>query len=449
MPSLSLACRLSAVSRASRRPFSPASLFSSGEQGVWYDPSDLSTLFQDAAGTIPVTAVEQPVGKILDKSGRGNHATQTTTTSRPVLSARYNLQTNTENFSSWTNLNSVVIANAAVAPNGLPTASLLYPSSSGNFRWVYRLPLGSAAGGALTRSVYAKANGKRFFYITLDGDGALSKTVFFDLINGTLGSVANGATASIFSVGNGWYKCTITIGSTVSTDWGLICGPSDANNSLNVTADGTSGIYIWGASLVPANQAHLPYQRVNTATDYDTAGFPHYLRFDGVDDWLVTPSINFTSTDKMTVFAGVRKLSDAAGGVFAELSMDVVTFVGSFALLAPSVSGSYRFFSKGTLIQGAGTGNFAPAPNTSVITGIGNISGDVVSIRRNGALLETNSTDQGADNYGNFPLYIGRHGGTSLPFNGHLYSLIIRGAQSSEAQILSAETYCNQKTGAY
>ena len=48
--------------------FSPRSLFLAGEQGVWYDPSDLTTLFQDAAGTTPVTAVEQPVGLMLDKS---------------------------------------------------------------------------------------------------------------------------------------------------------------------------------------------------------------------------------------------------------------------------------------------------------------------------------------------------------------------------------------------
>ena len=48
--------------------FSPLSLFASGEQGVWYDPSDFTTLFQDSAGTTPVTAVEQPVGLILDKS---------------------------------------------------------------------------------------------------------------------------------------------------------------------------------------------------------------------------------------------------------------------------------------------------------------------------------------------------------------------------------------------
>lgn len=64
--------------------FSPASLFAMGEQGAWYDPSDLSTMFQDTAGTIPVTTPGQTVALILDKSGRGNHATQATAASRPV-----------------------------------------------------------------------------------------------------------------------------------------------------------------------------------------------------------------------------------------------------------------------------------------------------------------------------------------------------------------------------
>ncbi len=43
-------------------------LFASGEQGAWYDPSDLSTMFQDSTGTTFVTADGQPVGLILDKS---------------------------------------------------------------------------------------------------------------------------------------------------------------------------------------------------------------------------------------------------------------------------------------------------------------------------------------------------------------------------------------------
>lgn len=60
-------------------------LFSGSEPGFWFDPSDFSTMFQDSAGTIPVTATGQPVGKINDKSGRGNHATQATAASRPTL----------------------------------------------------------------------------------------------------------------------------------------------------------------------------------------------------------------------------------------------------------------------------------------------------------------------------------------------------------------------------
>ena len=64
--------------------FSPAALFASGEEGAWFDPSDLSTLFQDSAGTTPVTTAGQPVGLMLDKSGMGNNATQATSSQRPT-----------------------------------------------------------------------------------------------------------------------------------------------------------------------------------------------------------------------------------------------------------------------------------------------------------------------------------------------------------------------------
>ena len=64
--------------------FYPTSLFASGEKGVWFDANDISTLFQDAAGTIPVTAVGQKVGKWLDKSGNNNHATQSNTALQPT-----------------------------------------------------------------------------------------------------------------------------------------------------------------------------------------------------------------------------------------------------------------------------------------------------------------------------------------------------------------------------
>lgn len=60
-------------------------LFTNGEQGFFYDTSDLSTMYQDAAGTVPVTSVGQPVGLLRDKSGRNNHAYQTASLARPIL----------------------------------------------------------------------------------------------------------------------------------------------------------------------------------------------------------------------------------------------------------------------------------------------------------------------------------------------------------------------------
>ena len=61
-----------------------AALFGNDEDGFLIDADDWSTLFQDTAGTQPVTAPNQGVALALDKSGNGNHATQATTADRPL-----------------------------------------------------------------------------------------------------------------------------------------------------------------------------------------------------------------------------------------------------------------------------------------------------------------------------------------------------------------------------
>lgn len=53
--------------------FDPLSLFAAGQKGAWYDIGDLTTLYQDTAGTVPVTAAGQNVLRINDKSGNGAH----------------------------------------------------------------------------------------------------------------------------------------------------------------------------------------------------------------------------------------------------------------------------------------------------------------------------------------------------------------------------------------
>ena len=68
--------------------FTPADLFLQGEQGAIYIPKPIvlgtQALFQYSAGTVPVTADGDPVGRMLDQSGNGNHATQTVSGARPV-----------------------------------------------------------------------------------------------------------------------------------------------------------------------------------------------------------------------------------------------------------------------------------------------------------------------------------------------------------------------------
>ena len=66
------------------QPAGILSLFAAGEKGVWYDPSDITTLFQDVAGTIPVTATGQSVALMRDKSGNNAHATQSDAAKRPT-----------------------------------------------------------------------------------------------------------------------------------------------------------------------------------------------------------------------------------------------------------------------------------------------------------------------------------------------------------------------------
>jgi hypothetical protein len=99
--------------------FDPTSLFS-GTVGGWWDPSDLSTMFKDTAGTTPVTADGDAVARINDKSGNGNHLLQSTLGNRPIFKnvsgVRYLSFDGTDDYmlvtigsmgSSWTRINGV------------------------------------------------------------------------------------------------------------------------------------------------------------------------------------------------------------------------------------------------------------------------------------------------------------------------------------------------------
>jgi hypothetical protein len=78
-----------------------------------------------------------------------------------------------------------------------------------------------------------------------------------------------------------------------------------------------------------------------------------------------------------------------------------------------------------------------------------NRSSPSLILRVNGSQVASSTSTQGTGNYGNYPLYLFRRGGTTFPLNGRCYGLIVRGAQSSTAQIQQGESYMNQLTKAY
>lgn len=67
-----------------RHGWTPDWLFRGGVQGAWFDPTDLSTVFQDVAGLVPVEGDGDPVGLMRDLSGNGNDAVQPAPSARPT-----------------------------------------------------------------------------------------------------------------------------------------------------------------------------------------------------------------------------------------------------------------------------------------------------------------------------------------------------------------------------
>jgi hypothetical protein len=133
------------------------------------------------------------------------------------------------------------------------------------------------------------------------------------------------------------------------------------------------------------------------------------------------------------------------------LSINSNTNTGSFAMVAPAAATpSYFWRSYGNGAVGDVTATTYTAPISNVLTGQGAIATDSSTLRINGTQVGSSSVDLGTGNFLAYPLYIGRRGGTSSPFNGQIYSILVRfGANLTATQITNTERYVNKKTGAY
>lgn len=203
----------------------------------------------------------------------------------PFVTDNYNLLSYTEDFSNayWSKVNSSIVSNTVIAPNGTLSADNLIENNTFSLKYLVNSAiLPTTAGTNYVASIYAKST-NRYLQITFNS-AAFSGTQFanFDLINGVLGSYSGG-TPMITPIGNGWYRCSFrsqAANTTTSNNQALfvIQNSSTASKSQAYTGDGTSSISFWGAQLEPELTPTTYQPILTTQQSYISAQFKYNLK---------------------------------------------------------------------------------------------------------------------------------------------------------------------------
>ena len=170
----------------------------------------------------------------------------------------------------WINNYTTTVANTAVAPNGTTTANLVYPNSNTFGMRIYNTGFTTTSSTPYTFSVYAKAAGLTWLYLGQPNNGGYG-VAWFNLSTGTVGTTLSGYySASIASVGNGWYRCAVTWYNAITVNATCAWSFSDADGGNTVTPSGTNGVYLWAAQV----------EQRSSMTDYTpttTAAITNYI----------------------------------------------------------------------------------------------------------------------------------------------------------------------------
>jgi hypothetical protein len=164
----------------------------------------------------------------------------------------WNLLQYSEDFSNgyWAKYNLTITSNSTTAPNGTTTADTML-SSTATIAQVIEGAATLISGQTNTITIYAKYKDTAFLQILVPSFVS-SQYVNFNIQTGVI-SGGSYTTASIESVGNGWFRCQFAYtsaysGSTTAIAISLV-DSGTALRGASFTGDGVKGIYIWGAQL--------------------------------------------------------------------------------------------------------------------------------------------------------------------------------------------------------
>lgn len=173
---------------------------------------------------------------------------------------------------SWSKTNSTTSANTTTAPDGTSTAdSLIEDATPTVSHYISQSVTKSAAAQDWCGVGYFKQNTRSQIRMLVGGVSGDFASCFFDVSAGTIssgpsvaGAVTN-ARAVIVSVGNGWYRCSLTanIPASVTTANAFASLLSVGNNS-QYSGNGTSGLFAWRLGYAQSSVPFLPGKSTTT-----------------------------------------------------------------------------------------------------------------------------------------------------------------------------------------
>ena len=452
----------------SNRDYSPLQLFSPGVFGFWHDYTDPSTWFQDTAGTTPSATLGDPVGRVNDKSGNGVTGLQSVSAARPTrgrmpLGGVRNRMLRTSEFTNsyWdaASFGASVSANTTTAPDGTLTADSLIENSANSVHLLRTTSLVTQfiAGLPYTQSWHLKANGRTKALISFADSSfpGAARTATFDLSAETATPVGGG-TATITSVGDGWFRCsyTQTADATDANNYSGLVELLGAAGTATYLGDGVSGMYIWGSQLEQASEASA-YQKVVQAYDVTESGVASVdcLWFDGADDYL-----DLTATGAGLVRNTGRFTMFGAAVFTSALSTSRTIFTASTGNSTSNTRAIIRGQSSNLIgAQGRrldadaidGPTYAASMYSPIIMSGVLDYAGALAYLRKDGALVATDSAFQTAGNTPDTDSMAVRVGEVSaVYYNGFISGIIaVKGATLSDAQLRQTELYLANQIG--
>jgi len=223
-----------------------------------------------------------------------------------------NILTYSEDFSNaaWTKTDLTVIANAITSPDGTTNAQKIVPNTTNGTHYIDQFVTISSVD--YTYTIYAKKGEYNYLYVNAYSNS--SRRTWFDLNSGTVSLNSSPNIATIESVGNGWYRCTITntsSGTTGAFQFGADPNNGTSNANPSFSGDGTSGIYVWGAqyeassyktSYIPTTSASAT--RVADLSTSDTIQTAQTFAGDFTIFADFVPFIDSTATNGLMILGG-------------------------------------------------------------------------------------------------------------------------------------------------